>query len=161
MRYQQDENNESDNHMAFVAVSGPDVETTLSSADANEWQEAITNEYNQLVKRGVFEEVDHLPPGKKAVGSKVVLKEKLDENGKHAKYKARIVAQGFSQVPGIDYSKTFSSVAKFMTLQVFLTLAATLDLEIHQIDVVGAYLEGNLDEEIYMKAPSVVKGASY
>lgn len=147
--------------MAFVAVSGPTLEDALKSTNADEWQQAIMNEYNQLVNKGVFEEVDYLPLGKKAVGSKVVLKEKFDENSNHAKYKAHIVAQGFSQVPGVDFNETFSSVAKFTTLHMFLTLAATLDLEIHQIDVIGAYLEGELDKDIYMKAPSGIGNHKY
>jgi hypothetical protein len=66
------------------------------------------------------------------------------------------------QIPGVDFHETFSLVARFTTLRVFLSLAAILDLEIHQVDVVGAYLEGNLDEEIYMRAPEGVgKGKRY
>jgi hypothetical protein len=93
------------------------------------------------------------------VGSKVVLRCKLDKFRNHVKFKARIVAQGFSQVPGVDFNETFSSVAKFTTLQVFLTLAALLDWEIHQIDVIGAYLEGYLDEKFYMKILKGVKSS--
>jgi len=80
-----------------------------------------------------------------------VFKEKLDSYGKHVKFKARIVAQGFSQVPGLDFTEMFLSVARFMMLQIFLALTAFLNLELHQVDVVGAYLQGDLDEEIYMK----------
>jgi len=82
-----------------------------------------------------------------------VFKEKLDGYGKHVKFKSRIVAQGFLQVPDLDFTETFSSVAKFTTLQIFLALTAFLNPELHQVDVVGAYLQGDLDEEIYMKVP--------
>lgn len=78
--------------MAFIAVSGLMLEDTLKSDNADEWQQAITSKYNQLVSKGVIKEVDNLPLGKKAVGSKVMLKEKLDKNNKHVKYKAYIVA---------------------------------------------------------------------
>ena len=82
-----------------------------------------------------------------------MFKEKLDGHGKHVKFKARIVTQGFLQVPGLDFTETFSSVARFMTLQIFLVLTTFLDLELHQVNVVGAYLQGDLDEEIYIKVP--------
>jgi len=78
----------------------------------------------------------------------------LDGHGNHLKFKAQIVAQGFSQVPGLDFIETFLSVAKFMILQIFLALTAFLDLELHQVDIVGAYLQGDLDEEIYIKVPN-------
>jgi len=77
----------------------------------------------------------------------------IDSYGKHVKFKARIVAQGFSQVPGLDFTKMFSSVVRFTTLRIFLALTAFLNLELHQVDVIGAYLQGDLDEEIYMKVP--------
>ena len=80
-----------------------------------------------------------------------MFKEKLDSYGKHIKFKAQIVTQGFSQVPDLDFTEMFSSVARFMMLQIFLALTAFLNLELHQVDVVGAYFQGNLDEEIYMK----------
>ena len=111
-----------------------------------------------MQKARVFEWVDKLPKGKRAIGSRIVFKKKLDGHGQRIKFKARIVAKGFSQVPGEDFTETFSSVAKFTTLHVFLVLAAHLDFEIHQVDVVAAYLQGDLDEEIYMEVP---KGVEY
>jgi len=82
-----------------------------------------------------------------------VFKEKLDSYGKHVKFKARIVAQGFLQVPGLVFTETFSSVARFTILRIFLALTAFLNLELHQVDIIGAYLQEDLDEEIYMKVP--------
>jgi len=79
----------------------------------------------------VFEWMNTIPKGKKVVGSQIVFKEKLDGHGWRIKFKARIVAKGFSQVPGEDFTETFSSVAKFTTLHVFLALSAHLDFEIH------------------------------
>ena len=107
----------------------------------------------QSVKAKVFDWVEHLPNDKKAIGSHIVFKEKLDDYGKHVKFKARIVTQGFLQVPGLDFTETFSLVARFMTLQIFLALTAFLNLELHQVDIVRAYLQGDLDEKIYMKVP--------
>jgi len=94
--------------------------------------------------------VNELPASKKAVGSCIAFKKKLDEHSNCVKFKVHIVAKGFLQVPGKDFSETFSSVTKFTTLWVFFTLAVYLDFEIHQVDVVAAYLQGDLDKEIYM-----------
>jgi len=118
---------------------------------SKQWEKAINSKFNQLVKAKVFKWVECLPNDKKAVSSCIVFKEKLDSHGNHLKFKTQIIAQGFSQVPGLDFTETFSSVAKFMTLQIFLALTAFLDLKLDQVDIVGAYLQGDLDEEIYMK----------
>ena len=103
-------------------------------------KEAIQSKFRQLQTTGVFEWMNTIPKGKKAVGSRIVFKEKLDGHGRRIKFKARIIAKGFSQIPGEDFTKTFLSVAKFTTLCVFLALSAHLDFEIHQVDVVVAYL---------------------
>jgi len=146
-------------HLAFVAVANEPhtYQEALQSPYSKQWEQAIQSEYAQLQKLGVFEWVDELPKGKKAVGSWIVFREKLDGYGNWVKFKAHIVAKGFLQVPGEDFTETFSSVAKFNTLQIFLTLAAFMDYEIHQVDVVATYLRGNLDEEIYMRVPDGVE----
>src|SRR5271170_2621363 len=68
-------------------------------------------------------------------------------------YKMRLVAKGFSQKPGIDYEETFAPVAKFATIRALLSIAAHYDLEIHQMDVRTAFLNGDLEQDIYMKQP--------
>ena len=98
----------------------------------------------ELVKR---------PSGVNVVGSVWVLKKKRDENNKVIKYKARLCAQGFSQVPGVDFGQTYAPTARLSSLRFILALAASQDWEIHQIDFKNAYLNGELDEEIYMKQP--------
>jgi len=83
-----------------------------------------------------------------------VFREKLNSHGNHLKFKVQIIAQGFLQVPDLDFTEMFSSVVKFITLQIFLALTVFLDLELHQVDVIGVYLQGNLDKEIYIKIPN-------
>jgi len=92
------------------------LKEALLSPYSKQWKKAINSEFNQLVKAKVFEWVKCLPNNKKAVGSCIVFKKKLDGHENHLKFKARIVAQGFSQMSGLDFIETFSSVAKFMTL---------------------------------------------
>ena len=96
-----------------------------------------------------------LPQNRKAIASKWVfdVKPSLAGDGSVRKFKARLVIKGFSQRAGIDYSETFAPVAHMSSLKVVLTIAAQENLTLRQIDVVGAFLNGDIDGEIYMKQP--------
>ena len=91
-----------------------------------------------------------LPKGHKAVGSKWVFKTKRDSLGQIERHKARLVAKGFNQKEGIDYNETFSPISKKDSLRIILALVAHYDLELHQKDVKTAFLNGSLEEEVYM-----------
>jgi len=95
------------------------------------------------------------PPAANIVGSKWFFKAKKDTSGNVVRYKAWLVAQGFSQVPGIDYFDTYAPVAKLPSIRTILSIATRLDMEMHQVDIKGAYLNGDLTsaEVIYMKPP--------
>nr|GFB85402.1 zinc finger, CCHC-type [Tanacetum cinerariifolium] len=98
-------------------------------------------------------ELTNLPPGCKALGCKWILKKKMKVDGSIDKYKARLVIQGFRQKEGIDFFDTYAPVARITTIRLLLALAAIHDLVIKQIDVKTAFLNGDLDEKIYMKQP--------
>jgi hypothetical protein len=83
-----------------------------------------------------------------------VFKTKRDAAGEIVHHKARLVARGFSQVQGVDFNETFAPVAKFTTIRCIVALGAALDLEMHQMDVKIAFLNGDLEEDIYMEQPS-------
>ena len=83
----------------------------------------------------------------------------MGSDGQIERYKARVIAQGFSQVEGIDYNETFAPVTKINSIRLLLALSARFDWEIHQMDVKSAFLNGELDEEIYMRAPPGYKAA--
>jgi len=102
-----------------------------------------------------------LPLGRKTIKNQWVFVTKRDTQGNITWYRSRLVAKGFTQTAGLDYQETFTLVARLDSLRLLLSLVATFDWEIHQIDIKSAYLNGNLEEEIYMDQPRgfEVKGA--
>ena len=114
---------------------------------------------NSLIEHDTWS-LTKLPPGRKIVGSKWVFKIKHDENGEAARYKCRLVAQGYTQAQGIDYHETFAPVARFGSIRTLLATAAQREMYVHQMDVHTAFLNRKLDEDIYMCQPEgfVVKG---
>ncbi|KAH9404346.1 hypothetical protein TYRP_000167 [Tyrophagus putrescentiae] len=124
----------------------------IASDEAEEWTEAMTEEWSSFEKHRTGDIVD-VPPGKKVVKGKWVFKSKTEpENGK-SKKKARYVACGYSQVAGIDYEETFSPVVNFDTVRVALTVAAARKYSVRQFDVKTAYLHAELKETIFMELP--------
>jgi Reverse transcriptase (RNA-dependent DNA polymerase) len=101
---------------------------------------------------GTWELVDP-PEDCKIIGNKWVLVRKTNKEGEIVKYKARLVAKGYSQIPGMDYTDTFSPVVHLETIQLVMSTAAILNWEIEQIDVKGVYLNRTLEEEVYMEQP--------
>jgi len=91
-----------------------------------------------------------LPKGAKSIGCKWIFKKKYQSNGSIDKYKARLIAKGFTQKPNIDYFDTFTLVTRISSIRVLLVLTTTHKLVIHQMDVKTAFLNGDLLEEIYM-----------
>ena len=124
----------------------------LQSEDASKWEAAMQEEYDSLMTNGTWE-LAPLPKGRKSVGCKWVFRTKKDATGEVVRHKARLVAKGFLQVAGVDFHETFAPVAKFNTIRCILALGAALDLEIHQMDVKTAFLNGDLEEDIYMSQP--------
>ena len=93
-----------------------------------------------------------LPKDRKAIGSKWIFKLKKDANGSK-RYKARLVAQGYAQQEGIDYTETFAPVIKYQSLRMLLAIATEKNMLVHQMDVKTAFLNGILREEIYLVQP--------
>jgi Reverse transcriptase (RNA-dependent DNA polymerase)/GAG-pre-integrase domain/Integrase core domain len=125
--------------------------------DWPKWREAIQAELKSLEKREVFGPVVQTPKGVKPVGYKWVFVRKRNEKNEVTRYKGRLVAQGFSQRPGIDYEETYSPVVDATTLRFLVGLTAANGIQMRLMDVVTAYLYGSLDSEIYMKVPEGIK----
>ena len=124
----------------------------MSSEVSNLWYNAMKEEMDSMASNRVWDLVK-LPDGVKAIGCKWVFKTKKDSQGNIERHKARLVAKGFTQREGIDYTETFSPVSKKDSLRVVMALVAHFDLDLQQMDVKTAFLNGNLEEEVYMKQP--------
>ncbi|KAG3058279.1 hypothetical protein PI125_g25257 [Phytophthora idaei] len=126
--------------------------SAMESSNAAKWKEACDSEMESLRKNGTWILVP-LPKGRKAIGNRWVFRIKENQDGEIERFKARLVAKGFSQKYGIDYDETFAPVAKFTSIRTLLSLAAKYNLTVHQMDVKTAFLNGLLDEDIYMAQP--------
>ena len=137
----------------------------MESDDSSKWMEAMNEELKSLAHNGVWDLIE-LPNSCKPVGCKWVFKTKSDAKGNIERFKARLVSKGFTQKEGIDYKDTLSPVSKkdslriivalvahFYSLRIIMALVAHFDLELHQMDVKTAFLNGSLDEDIYMEQP--------
>jgi hypothetical protein len=122
------------------------------SEERMQWHNAAVQEIEALVQNGTFELVE-LPPGRRTIGSRWVFKVKRNADGSIERYKARLVAQGFGQRPGFDYQDTFAATPKWASLRAILALAAIENLVLYSVDISNAFLNGKLNEEVYMKQP--------
>jgi len=122
---------------------------------SKQWEKAMKEEFEALDRNKTWDLVDEdtaLLSGKRVIGCKWVYKLKRNANGSHC-FKAHLVIQGFEQEYGIDYKETFAPVAKFVTVRILFALAAKYNWEIEQMDIVTAFLNPLLQEEVYMELP--------
>jgi hypothetical protein len=117
-----------------------------------DWTLAVKEELTQLQSLGTWERAK-LPPGKRALGCRWVFNVKYTPTGLVDRFKARLVAQGFGQVSGDDYLETFSPTIRAESLRLLLSIGASEDMDIRQIDVVSAYPRSDLHAEVYMRPP--------
>ena len=137
------------------------VEEALEGEEAEMWKAAIEEELGNHKVMGTWR-LEDLPMGREAIGNRWVFARKRDDKGNVVRYKARLVAQGFSQKPGIDFDldSTFAPVMRLETLRTVLALAATNRWSLFQSDVKSAYLNGRITEEIFMRQPAGFDGGS-
>jgi hypothetical protein len=141
---------------ALIAAQFSDELRMLGEAKScsnwDHWREAMDEEIAQLEGLGTYRKED-IPEGRTAVACKWVYRIKYDEKGNVARYMARLITKGFSQIPGIDFDQTFAPMMRSESLRALIALATQLNLCIHTVDAVGAYLNGELEETIYMQQP--------
>ncbi|KAK0579794.1 hypothetical protein LWI29_031544 [Acer saccharum] len=127
----------------------------VSFEEANQeekWRSAMDDEIRSIEKNKTWE-LTNLPKGRKAIGVKWVYKTKRNAKGEVQRYKARLVAKGYKQKEGVDYGEVFAPVARLETIRLLISLAAQKSWKIYQLDVKSAFLNGFLEEEIYVEQP--------
>jgi hypothetical protein len=116
------------------------------------WVDAMVEEYDSIVKKNAWEIVPR-PVHKSVVGSRWIYKVKKAVDGSVEKYKARFVAWGFSHIEGIDYDETFAPVARYSSIRSIFSLSMQMGWRIHQMDVKTTFLNGIIEEEVYIEHP--------
>ncbi|GJR43002.1 retrovirus-related pol polyprotein from transposon TNT 1-94 [Tanacetum coccineum] len=116
------------------------------------WVIAMQEELNQFISNDVWELVPN-PKNMTIIGTKWVYRNKLDKNGVVSRNKARLVAQGYNQQEGIDYDETYAPVARLESIRILLAYACALDFRLFQMDVKSAFLNGFINEEVYVAQP--------
>ncbi|GJU77550.1 retrovirus-related pol polyprotein from transposon TNT 1-94 [Tanacetum coccineum] len=139
---------ESKNHSLDQVIGNLSQRTLRSQAQNHTMQE----ELNQLVANDVWELV-LLPISQSVIGTKWVFRNKLDENGIVSRNKARLVAQGYNQQEGIDYDETYAPVARLESIRILLAIACANDFKLYQMDVKSTFLNGFINEEVYVAQP--------
>jgi len=127
--------------------------TTVDEALSDDgWILAMQEELNQFQRNDVWNLVPK-PLQKNIIGTKWVFKNKLNEQGEVTRNKARLVAQGYSQQEGIDYTETFAPVARLEAIRLLLSYAINHGILLYQMDVKSAFLNGVIEEEVFIKQP--------
>ena len=128
------------------------VDEAIRSPQATEWLAAIEAENQSLIEAQVYDWVE-LPSDKKAIGSRYIFNIKRGKDGDVERFKARLVGQGFSQVPGVDFDETWAPTVRHSSFRLILAITASLDLNMEKFDFPVAFLNADNDKKIYMKPP--------
>ena len=131
----------------------PNRRMMLKCKQKDKWIEAEEDELRSFALNHVMSKKPSIPGNAKALPLKWIYTVKNDLKGTIVRYKARLVVQGFFQIFGVDYTDTYSPVAKFVSIRIILALCVQLGLIIHTMDVDTAFLNAELDEDIWVKIP--------
>uniref|UniRef100_A0A8I7BEB6 Integrase catalytic domain-containing protein n=1 Tax=Hordeum vulgare subsp. vulgare TaxID=112509 RepID=A0A8I7BEB6_HORVV len=138
-------------HFSFVSSTVPHrVQDALCD---NDWLLAMQEELNSFTRNEVWSLVERPTKEHNVIETKWIFKNKEDENETVLRNKARLVAQGYSQVEGLDFGETFAPVARLESIRILLAYAAFNAFTLHQMDVKSAFLNGPLQEEVYVSQP--------
>lgn len=143
----------------FDVVEPATYSAAINGKNAEEWSKAAVLEYNQLVENHTWDKVleSDIPAGQKALDGKWVFKLKREVDGKVIRFKARYVVKEYLQQYGINFDQTFAAVVKPMAFRALFAIAAYFDLDVKQMDVMTAFLNGIIKELIFIKLPQGYK----
>ncbi|GKA49878.1 retrovirus-related pol polyprotein from transposon TNT 1-94 [Tanacetum coccineum] len=136
----------------FCFVSTVEPKNIKEAIQDESWTMAMQEELNQFKTNNVWSLVPP-PENQTIIGTKWVFKNKLDENGIVSRNKARLVAQGYNQQEGIDFDETYAPVARLESIRILLAYACAHDFKLYQMDVKSAFLNGFINEEVYVAQP--------
>ncbi len=139
-------------HQSGPLVKPKNYREALIQPDGRQFQEAVELEMQSLITNNVFELVD-LPRDRKAISTRWVFKRKVGPQNTVVKHKARLVARGFQQRSDVDFNETYSGVVKPTSYRILFALSAIFGWISHQIDVKTAFLNADLEKEIYVRPP--------
>jgi hypothetical protein len=125
----------------------------FSEAERHQWWRRAMMEEMQSIEENQTWELVNAPGGERPIGPKWVYKVKKDEQGNMLKHKARLIAKGYVQQHGVDYDEVFAPVARLESVRLIITLAAHEGWAVHHMDVKSAFLNGELDEVVYVAQP--------
>ena len=151
-----------DDYITYSIIDEPGepqtIQESLNEPEAEQWRKAMDTEYSSIIKNDTWK-LCNLPSGESVVGSKWILRKKRSADGL-TKYKARLVAQDFSQIKDVNYDVTYSPVVRFTSLRLLFAYDARKGLDMHHLDVETAFLHGNIEESVYLQQPPgyVLKG---
>ena len=152
IRKQPDYYGQESSNVCEVPQSPVSYKEATTRPDKIKWESAMETEMKSLRENNVLDLVK-LPEGKRTVGSKWVYKVKTGADGSVQRYKARLVTQGFTQQYGTDFDETFCPVIRQESLRLLMALSVKHGLSLHQVDVTTAFLNGTLEDEVYMQQP--------
>jgi hypothetical protein len=137
-------------HVSFISMTEPKKFDEASQHD--DWIRAMNEELDQIEKNNTWELVPR-PEDKNVIGSKWVFKNKMNKKGQVVRNKFRLVCKGYAQVEGQDFVETFAPVARLEAIRMFLAYSCHKNFKVYQMDVKSSFLNGDLEEEVYMEQP--------
>jgi len=139
-------------HINYALLSHFEPKNIIEVSKDESWVNAMEEELNQIERNKTWELVPR-PTNKNVIGTKWVFRNKLNEEGIVVRNKARLVCKGYAQIEGIDFEETFVLVARLEAIRIFLSLAIFKNFKIYQMDIKSAFLNGKLEEEVYVEQP--------
>jgi len=136
----------------YCLISKIEPKTVNEACNDGNWTKEMEEELMQIEKNHTWDLVPR-PKNKNAIGTKWVFQNKLNEDGEVVRNKARLVCKGYSQVEGVDFEETFAPVARIEVVRLFIAFSAFKDFKVYQMDVKSAFLNGDLEEEVYIEQP--------
>jgi hypothetical protein len=137
-------------HVAFLSMTEPKIFEETSQEE--DWIRAMNDELDQIEKNNTWELVPR-PENKNVIGSKWVFKNKMNDKGQVVRNKAKLVCKGYAQVEGQVVDETFAPVARLEAIRMFPAYSCHKNFKVYQMDVKLAFLNGDLEEEVYMEQP--------